>query len=148
MGSWAADRAAARVMAYQSRKEVQHEECVTDAQLIEHLHTTAQAPLHMVQSQGKFIKQANLKNITLRNSTQTAYYVASPYDPVVDTESAARQYGEAFGGTMNHIIDSSRPHGSHASGPAYQSKIVELLSGRKQYRTPPWGIDDTSNSAA
>lgn len=128
-GSWTFDKVGGRFMQYQSRRCVEHELCISDEQLAHNMRTTAYAPLHMAHSQGLFIKKTRSVPGSLKNVAENVYYVHSSYDSVINTDTAAAKFAEAFDGTLQDITDEQRPRGSHAVGPAFQQKIIELARG-------------------
>jgi hypothetical protein len=93
----------------------------------DHLTSTAQTPLHVTHQQTEFIRKSDLKSLNLANAAQNIAYIQSPFDHVVDTERAIRTYSEIYHTDIKTVIDTERPHGSHASGPEFQSGLMQLL---------------------
>lgn len=125
--SWLATKIASEAMVRRSGKYVDHEDCVSDEQVLRHFETTAKTPLYVAREQGEFIKKTQLAPGSLEGMAKNAYYVRSHYDSVVDTEHALSSYNEAFGYDIQDVVDEARPYGSHAAGPEYQNKLIELL---------------------
>jgi len=125
--SWLATKIATEAMVRRSGKCVDHEDCVSDEQVLRHFETTAKTPLYVAREQGEFIKKTQLAPGSLEGMAKNAFYVRSHYDSVVDTEHALSSYNEAFGYDIQDVVDEARPYGSHAAGPEYQNKLIELL---------------------
>lgn len=128
-GSWTFDKMGGWFMQYQTRRRIEHEVCISDEQLAHNMRTTAYAPLHMAHSQGSFIKKTRSAPGSLKNVAEKAYYVHSPYDSVINTDTAVAKFADAFDGALQDITDEQRPRGSHAASLAFQQKIVELARG-------------------
>lgn len=128
--SWSASKIASYATYLDSLKKIEHEPIVTDQQVAEHLISTAHTPLHVAHQQTEFIRNADLKHMNLSNTAPNIDYIQSPYDHVVDTEQAVRTYSDVYQTNIRTVIDESRPYGSHASGPEFQSGLMQLLGKR------------------
>ena len=111
--------------------ENSHDHHVTDEQARLLLKTTADIPLNTIHNQTKFIESNPLEEGSLQDvDVNQIYYISSESDPVIKTEQALKSYEAAFGRSIIHIIDSSRPEKSHAVTPDYQA-VPKMLLGNK-----------------
>lgn len=109
-----------------------HSPHVTDEQVIGHLMSSANTPLRAVRAQAKFIEQTHFEDGELAEAAEDIdkiYYISSKHDHVVNVDAAYEKWNRIFGGQVIRIIDEQRPVNSHADGPEFPEKIVELMEG-------------------
>lgn len=131
--SWIMAKIAAEAMMHKSLKNIGHEDCVSDEQVLKHFQTTAKTPLYVAREQGEFIKNTRLQPGSLEDIANNVYYLRADYDSVIDTDHALLAYAHVFNRDVQDIVDETRPSGSHAAGPEYQAKVTELLSARSSH---------------
>lgn len=135
--SWTASTLSSRIMFNKARKRLSHETCVSDEQVNEHFFRTTHTPLHVASSQGEFIRETHFEPGELTGSVGEIVYIQSRYDTVINTDAAIAAYQQIYDQPVTKVVDSARPIGSHAAGPEYQSKVVELLDLQNELPSEP-----------
>lgn len=126
--SWTASRLSGEVLHRWALRYKEHDPYISKDQLLTYRQITAATPLHVTYAQSEFIRKAKLETGSLAGVAENIYYVQSERDEVVNTEQALEGYQAIFDTDIKQVIDKTRPHGSHAAGPEFQTKIVELIS--------------------
>ena len=130
--SWTISRLYRYFMRRGARKMVHHSPLVTDEQARGHALSTANTPLRRVEKEAKFIGGVAFKDgegLAAAEGIDEMYYLSASSDHVVtNLEGAHDKYNRIFGGKVLRIIDVERPAGSHAHGPEFPEKVVELIS--------------------
>lgn len=91
--------------------------------------STAKVSIPTSVAQGMFIGQTNIRDWDFSDVARRKYFISSPHDNVINTEPARKVYDRTYGGVTD-IIDTNRPHGSHAEGIVYQRLMADLMAGR------------------
>lgn len=125
--SWTANSLGGLFMFKKSRKRLAHDWHVSDRQAYEHIYKVSHAPLHVIDSQAKFMENTHFQAFELAGTVGEIAYVSSTEDHVIDTDAAAREYEKIFDTDVVRMFDLRRPSTSHAAGPEYQAKIIEAL---------------------
>jgi len=113
----------------------EHSPCITDEEVIAHQRSTILTPAYVVANQGKLIRQPRLSG-SLRGVAGEAIYLHGSYDRTIDTDKAAVDYNNVFGGTLKTVVDTARPHGSHAAAPEFPEGSAALLGS--DWKACPW----------
>jgi hypothetical protein len=130
--SWTVSRLYRGFMRRHARTPHAHSSHVTDEQVIGHQLSSANTPLRAVRAQAKFIEETHFEDGELAEAAKDIdkiYYISAKHDHVVDVDAAYEKWNRIFGGRVIRIIDEQRPMNSHADGPEFPEKIVELMEG-------------------
>lgn len=129
--SWTASRLTGQMLHMRDLRFKEHEPFISHDQLMAYRQVTSATPLHVTHSQSEFIRKTKLEPGSLAGVASSIYYVQSGHDEVIDTERARKNYEAIFETDIEKIVDSTRPYGSHAAGPEFQGKIIELIAQKE-----------------
>lgn len=125
--SWTANSLGGMFMLKKSKKRIAHDWHVSEQQAYEHIYKVSHAPLHVIDSQAKFMESTHFRPFELAGAVGEIAYVSSTEDHVIDTDAAAIEYEKIFDTGVVRMFDYKRPQTSHAAGPEYQTKMIEAL---------------------